>query len=401
MTIANLNLDEVRTFCGPEQVTERDRQIVISPRTTEEVAAVLRHAGKSGLAVEIVGGGTKRFWGAPVAADLCLDTTRLTGVREHSWGDLTATVSAGTTWQAMQDALATHRQHVALDPLFPATATVGGIIATNDSGAIRLKYGSLRDLVIGMTIVLADGTIARSGGKVVKNVAGYDLHKLMTGAYGTLGVITEVTFRLHSLPVQTRLWSILASAAAPLGALMMQVLDSHLNPQAMQLRATSSGFALDIELASMPEVLDQQVAALDRLAASIPRTEASADPAAFRAREALFAQSGTVVVKLTMLPTSIAPVSSRILQLGGVSVTQATGIMFARFPQESAAVARSHILALLDSADGACFQVLSGGDFSRTNLPSATGSTYSLMREIKRQFDPGNILNPGRLLRES
>ena len=101
---------------------------------------------------------------------------------------MTCTVEAGCTWAAMQAALARHGQMVALDPLWPEKATVGGVVATNDSGCFRLKYGGLRDLIIGMTIVLADGTIAKTGGKVVKNVAGYDLHKLMTGAFGTLGV---------------------------------------------------------------------------------------------------------------------------------------------------------------------------------------------------------------------
>ena len=113
----------------------------------------------------------------------------MNALREHAWQDMTCTVEAGCTWAAMQAELARHGQMVALDPLWPERATVGGIVATNDSGALRLKYGGLRDLIIGMTVVLADGTIAKSGGKVVKNVAGYDLHKLMTGSFGTLGVI--------------------------------------------------------------------------------------------------------------------------------------------------------------------------------------------------------------------
>ncbi len=128
---------------------------------------------------------------------------RFDRVLEHTWQDLTCTVQAGCTWQSLQDALAQHGQFVALDPLWPERATVGGIIASNDSGSLRLRYGSLRDLVIGMTVVLADGTVAQVGGKVVKNVAGYDLHKLLIGAFGTLGVITEVTFRLHAIPRHT------------------------------------------------------------------------------------------------------------------------------------------------------------------------------------------------------
>ena len=131
---------------------------------------------------------------------------------------------------------------IALDPLWPERATVGGIVSTNDSGALRLKYGSLRDLIIGMTLVLADGTIAKTGGKVVKNVAGYDLHKLMTGGFGTLGVIAEVNFRLHPFEQNAQTWTIsappgLCSLDAPLRAL----LDSQMSPSCMQIRSTGEG----------------------------------------------------------------------------------------------------------------------------------------------------------------
>ncbi len=121
-------------------------------------------------------------------------------------------------WSNMQSSLAKPGQFVALDPLWPDRATIGGIVATNDSGSLRLRYGSLRDLIIGMTIVLADGTIARSGGKVVKNVAGYDLHKLMTGAFGTLGIITEVCFRppLHSQARQASRFRHARSSLSPI-----------------------------------------------------------------------------------------------------------------------------------------------------------------------------------------
>ena len=155
------------------------------------MAAVLRFAHENGLAVTPTGGGTKLEWGNPVEPAIQLSLERMHRLHEHAWQDMTCTVEAGLPWKAMQAELARHGQMVALDPLWPDRATVGGIVATNDSGALRLKYGGLRDLIIGMTIVLADGTIARTGGKVVKNVAGYDLHKLMTGSFGTLGVIAR------------------------------------------------------------------------------------------------------------------------------------------------------------------------------------------------------------------
>src|ERR1017187_6946904 len=223
MTTPATKLEELLV---PAQTSERDGKPVLSPQTTEEISAIARYANQHNLAIEITGAGTKRSWGNPVAANILLDTTHLTGVVSHSWQDLTATVAAGTPWATMQRTLAQHNQQVALDPLWPETATIGGIIATNDSGPMRLKYGSLRDLIIGMTIVLADGTIAKSGGKVVKNVAGYDLHKLMTGAFGTLGVITEVTLRLHPIPAETRTWTISLTSVDDIGELMMKILDS-------------------------------------------------------------------------------------------------------------------------------------------------------------------------------
>ncbi len=226
---------------GVEHAHGEDGRVVALPSSVEEVAAVTGAFDEHGLAIEIAGAGTKRGWGNPVRADLVLSTARLKGVREHRWQDLTATVGAGTPWATMQRELARHGQFVALDPLWPDAATVGGIVAVNDSGALRLKYGSLRDLIIGMTIVLADGTIAKSGGKVVKNVAGYDLHKLMTGAYGTLGVIAEVTFRLHPLPAHTRMWSVASRDPEVLGFLMMKILDSQMSVQAMQMRGERAG----------------------------------------------------------------------------------------------------------------------------------------------------------------
>src|SRR5256712_8909022 len=174
---------------------------VVEPGAAEDLAMVLACANRTGLTVIPRGGGTKLDWGNPPRhADLVLSTARLGRVLEHAWGDMTATVQAGCTVAQFQRTLAEHGQRLALDPLWPDRATVGGILGTNDSGALRTRYGSLRDLIIGITLALPDGTLAKSGGKVVKNVAGYDLPKLATGSFGTLGVITEAVFRLYPLP---------------------------------------------------------------------------------------------------------------------------------------------------------------------------------------------------------
>jgi glycolate oxidase FAD binding subunit len=176
-----------------------------SSRLILRKSRALKIATGAGLQVIPRGGATKMDWGNPPrSGELMLSTRRLNRVVEHAWGDMTATVEAGCTLQQLQQTLAEHGQRLALDPLWPEQATIGGILATNDSGPLRIRFGSLRDLIIGITLALPDGTLAKSGGKVVKNVAGYDLPKLATGSLGTLGIITQAIFRLHPVPRESR-----------------------------------------------------------------------------------------------------------------------------------------------------------------------------------------------------
>src|SRR5690348_15594124 len=193
----------------------------LAPTTFEGAAAALASATQEGRTVRIVGAGTKLGWGnSDVAADLELHTTALDQVLSHDAGDLTASLQAGVSLDHAQRTFAAAGQMLALDPPLglaggpdgadPPSAdagargpTIGGVVATADSGPLRHRYGAPRDLVIGMTVALSDGTIARSGGKVIKNVAGYDIAKLFSGAFGTLGAILEVSVRLHPLAPAT------------------------------------------------------------------------------------------------------------------------------------------------------------------------------------------------------
>jgi glycolate oxidase FAD binding subunit len=177
---------------------------VASPASTEETAAVLRVAASRDLAVVPRGSGSRLDWGRPPErCDLILDTRRMDQVVEHTAGDLVARVQAGATMGHVAEVLARAGQRISLGT--PPEATVGGVIADGVAGPLRLRFGGPRDLIIGITVVRADGVVARSGGKVVKNVAGYDLGKLFAGSRGTLGVITEATFRLHPIP-SSREW---------------------------------------------------------------------------------------------------------------------------------------------------------------------------------------------------
>jgi len=191
---------------------------IVEPQSGEEAAEILRCANEDGAAVIPRGGGTKSDWGNPPArTDVMLSTARLNRVIEHAWADLTVTVEAGCTIAELQRTLARHGQRLAVDPLWPEKATVGGVLSANDSGVLRLRYGGLRDLVIGVKLALTDGTVAQSGGKVVKNVAGYDLSKLVTGAFGTAITFSETARAASSRswsPSLSRLRSIAASCVA-------------------------------------------------------------------------------------------------------------------------------------------------------------------------------------------
>ena len=393
---------------GDENVIEGAGTVQLLPADEGEVAAILRLCTEQRLVVSPVRGRTKLGWGNPVKAGVQIDLQRLSGVREHVWQDLTATVAAGTVWSDMQAALAAHKQRVALDPIFPRRASVGGVMAINDSGSLRLRYGSLRDLVLGATVVLADGTIARSGGKVVKNVAGYDLPKLLTGSFGTLGVITEVTFRLHGLPPATASWTVRCDDIVPLAGLMGKLLESEFSVEALQLRswpaASQPGFAVDVRFAGSAEILQGNKSRLLQLAAGCETSEAAAD--VWTQRERLFSNPNATVWKVTALPSKLAGIVtgfaelSRNGQLSAQVVADAVGIVTAALAgaPEVAAGILEDLRARL-RADGGMVVVLCRGSLG-TEVERWGGSTpaVEVMRAIKAEFDPLRILNPGKFV---
>ncbi|MEU8796876.1 FAD-binding oxidoreductase [Spirillospora sp. NPDC048819] len=203
-------LDALAKVCGDvrpgepaEGVLGVEPALVAAPKNLAEAADVMRVAAEKGLAVVPRGAETRLDWGTPPErCDLLVDTHRLDGLIEHAAGDLVAKAEAGLPMERLGEELAERGQRLALDVPLPGS-TVGGTIATGAAGPLRSLYGTPRNLVIGLTIVRADGQVARSGGKVVKNVAGYDLGRLFCGSYGTLGLIVDATFRLHPVPAAT------------------------------------------------------------------------------------------------------------------------------------------------------------------------------------------------------
>jgi glycolate oxidase FAD binding subunit len=381
---------------GTESVSsDSDGVIHVLPKTTPQVATVLDYATKNGLTVDAGGGGTKQSWGRATMPKIRLCLAHLNRVLEHPWQDLTCTVQAGCTWSALQQALAKHGQFVALDPLFGERATVGGILATSDSGALRQRYGSLRDLVIGMTLVLADGTIARTGGKVVKNVAGYDLCKLLTGSFGTLAIITEANFRLHPLPQHSRAFTVAAPDASRLASLLAAIRGSHLLMQSLQLRRSNTETRLDICLDAHPEA--RQEALLAAMARDEGLALQEAEAASPSEREKLFAD-GATVLRVSTLPTNVCAFADRLQHIASglhaVSISQGIGlheVALRGSPDEVTAVINK-----MRVSQEATVTVLQAGQDVDVQSFTISDSVMSVMRAVKHNFDPTGTLGPGK-----
>src|SRR5438876_4549259 len=220
-------------------------RFAVIPETVEQVSQTVALANQQGFTLLTRGGGSRlNLGGIPERFDILLETTKLTRLLEHEAPDLTCHVEAGITLAELQAKLATKGQRLALDPPDAQQATIGGILASNASGPKRLRYGTARDMVIGLRVVQASGEVARSGGSVVKNVAGYDLNKLYIGSLGTLGIIVEVNFKRQPLPANERTLLLTFTNAADAMQTVIALLGSLLTPSAIEL--IDSGAASDM-----------------------------------------------------------------------------------------------------------------------------------------------------------
>jgi glycolate oxidase FAD binding subunit len=369
----------------------------------------LRLSNEAGLAVIPRGGGTKLGWGnRPARADLILSTARLTGIIEHAWADLTVSVEAGCTIQRLQETLAEHGQRLALDPLWPEKASVGGVLSTNDSGALRLRFGALRDLIIGVTLALPDGTLASSGGKVVKNVAGYDLPKLATGALGTLGVINRAVFRLHPLPRNTRSFSVSAANAGETERFVLAVQNSKLAHTFLQSHFSSDASPIsDILFEGTEAGLTAQEGQLRNLAA--PASVAEASKSRWSAREELWSLADpgtTAVAKISMLPGDLARMMGRVEHAAQLhplrwrALVYATGLGWIRLEGQPAALRGAlELLRVEMETHGGSLSVLHRPEkMAEFDAWGNAGDALRLMKAVKQRLDPKNTLNPGRFV---
>jgi glycolate dehydrogenase FAD-binding subunit len=395
----------VRPAAADDSVAGVPARFVVEPGSEQELSAVLRHSNEAGLRVAPRGGRTKLTWGNPPArVDLIVSTARLDQIIEHAWADLTVTVEAGCTMQNLQERLARHGQRLALDAMWPERATVGGVLSTNDSGALRLRFGGMRDLIIGVTLALPDGTLARSGGKVVKNVAGYDLPKLATGALGTLGVIARAVFRLHPLPQNAQTLSISAASLVDMQRCMSAIQDSQLAPSALQSRLSANAPPeIDILFEGTPPGLEAQKAHLRNLVDPLPVTES--DATAWTARQRIWSFAKTeAVAKMSMLPAEIATSCDAVRRVTSAhhaqwsAVVQATGLGLLRLDGATEALHATleELRTVLERSGGSLVILRRPDDMPSLDAWGDAGDAQVLMRAIKQRMDPSGTLNPAR-----
>jgi glycolate oxidase FAD binding subunit len=403
-------------------VDGRTPDAVVFPGSLEEVAAVVQQAAAAGMAVTPWGGGSAAAVGPPPArTGLVLGLRRLDRLVEHEPGDLTATVEAGLTLERLQAALRARGQWLSLDPPDPARACIGGIIAANASGPRRHLYGTVRDLLIGVTVVTADGAIVRGGGKVVKNVAGYDLPKLFVGSYGTLGIVVDATFKLRPVPDEERLVAMTFARLEDAGAAARAVLGGDLIPTAVELLDGAAAAALGLGAVTLlvgfdglREQVEAQVSALARVLPPLGGGEVVTLPPAAWTPLAAPAQAAfaapAAVMTLSVLPTLVAETMGQ-----GAEAARQRGLASAW----AAHVGVGAITAALDADREATTVAAVLGDWRaiaraggghatlswaplvvKSALPvwDDAGPAGRIMQRIKAQLDPNNVLNPGRFV---
>jgi glycolate oxidase FAD binding subunit len=397
---------------------------IVQPDTAAGFAAALGQAAGTRRSVLIRGAGTKIDWGRPPATvDVILSTLGMNRLVAHRHGDLTATAEAGATLAAVNRALAQHRQCLPLDPPFADRATIGGILATNDSGPLRHRYGAPRDLVIGVEVATADGVLAKSGGHVVKNVAGYDLAKLVAGSFGSLAAILTATFKLAPLPEASRTLRVEAPDYDAMGAIVRAVMASQLEPPAFDLHVPDVVGAelgppsrpgqrrplrpaLLLRFASVPPAVNAQIEqarALEPLrGCAITEMAADEERTAWDDHARRIWEAPGAVVRASWLPAGIATAMSQLRRLSGsacieVAGRAAIGTGLIRVDADTAAQA-GVVETLRQSPSFGNVVILRGSrDLkARVDVWGPHGDREPLFASLKRAFDPAGVLNANR-----
>ncbi len=378
------------------------------PQKVSEIAETVKLAQEKNWAILPFGNGSKLNWGGLVEKSaIAISSQHLNSLIDHPVGDLTVTVEAGMKLADLQSLLAQEKQFLPIDPSYPETATIGGIIATADTGSWRQRYGSIRDLILGITFVRADGEIAKAGGRVVKNVAGYDLMKLFTGSYGTLGIISQVTLRVY--PQQASSQSlILTGDTEKISQVYQTLLASTLTPTAIDLFSPRVGQKLGIgtELgiavrfqsvtASVKEQVQILSAMAEKVGLEIIKYQDKKESEFWQQLSSLFHSSSPsdLISKFGTLPTSSVKLLAESEALAiihgksGLGKLKTSEIEIVKQTRNYCQLNKG-FLTLLESPP----------EVKENFEPwGYTGNAIDIMKKIKQQFDPNNLLSPGRFV---
>jgi glycolate oxidase FAD binding subunit len=394
---------------------------LVYPDSQASLSKVIKAAYNNHWTVLACGSGSKLSWGGLVKdPQIVISTYNLDHIIDHAGEDLTVTVEAGVKLADLQQKLQPFGQFLPLDPAYPESATIGGIVATADGGSWRQRYGGVRDLVLGLSFIRSDGEIAKAGGKVVKNVAGYDLMKLFAGSYGTLGIISQVTLRLYPLPEAST--TLLVNGEGKKIAIATQTLiQSSLTPTAADLLSTplvnqlggEGEMGLILRWQSIPASISEQSSQIETLAQELGLQvriyqgdeEKSLWQRLEKTRE-VANPAGAIACKIGILPTKAILLLQELEQLtanqglGKINISSGVGRLYLDLDRN---FDRQQILAIIKKLRSLC--QTNRGFLTLLEAPASlkqelepwgyNGNALLIMRQLKQKFDPKNILNPG------
>jgi glycolate oxidase FAD binding subunit len=420
---------------------------VVRPGSSEEISEIVKFAAAEKLAILVAGARTKLAIGLPPRQyDLALDMTRLDRVLAYDPGDLTLSVEAGIPLCKIQSTLAEHGQFLPLAVPFMARTTAGGTIASGVDSPLRQSYGTARDYILGLEFVTGEGIAAKSGGRVVKNVTGYDIHKLLAGSLGTLGVITKINLRTFPRPMNTRGFIASFETAGHALALRHRIAQSPLSPLTLEILSPKTAelfsgdtaariepypfaanlfsktqWTLAAGLAGNENVLDRYGRDLREVAEQCGAAEAqvlgeeTVRGAFGRMREfvpiALESSPATTIVKMSVLPSRMNDVLGAAAKaadennLPWAAMARGVGVIyFALLPAERAEQALGQVAQVANKMFAACASLDGNATIpwcpgewkAALNIWGPNRGDFELMRGLKKLFDPGNVLSPGR-----
>jgi glycolate oxidase FAD binding subunit len=412
--------EDLRRIVGPDHLrdaTEQDAvegvepDLVVEPGSIEEISAVMKLAARESLAVAPRGGGTKMHIGDPPRQlDLIVSTARMNEVLEHTPGDQIVRLEAGVKLEDLQEHISDSDQMLAIDPP-ERGATIGGMVAANSSGPRRYRYGTIRDLIIGITVVLHDGTVAKAGGKVVKNVAGYDLSKLFTGSLGTLGVIATANFRLHPLPGAARTVAVDITDPQQAQAAAQAIVHSQVEATAVELHYGETEKQLVVLLESIAGGIDAKAETTSFLLKQFGEVRTLSDEEVDRLGPVTSPEvADEIVLKIGAPPADLDAVLESVLgaaerkglahpRITGHAGTGVTLIGFSGENEDDAAGFVEEMREIWVRRGGNV--ILQRGPLTlkqRVGTWDNGGDYLGLVRRVKEKFDPRGGMNPGRFL---